>query len=128
MNEPRGWSPRIWGGWGVEPGADGDADSAQIEQWGALLGEGCDYVSLSLPRDMLIAQVAAVITENRHRMDLTQTQLAYRACSNIRTISVLECRKQLPRLDSLARLALALGFEPLLVFLPRIRDSREMGE
>ena len=128
MSEPRGWSPRLWGGWGVEPGVDGDADTVQLEQWVIALGEGCDYVSLSLPRDMLLAQLASVLCRTRRRMGLTQLQLAYRASSNMRTVSLLELEKQLPRIDTLAKLALALGVEPLLVFLPRIRDSREMGE
>ena len=128
MSEPRGWSPRTWGGWGVEPGDDGDADSAQIEQWATLLGEGCDYVSLSLPRDMLIAQLSQIFAQKRAQMGLSQLRLASLAWSNIQTISQLERRVHLPKIPCLSRLALALGYEPLLVFLPRTRDPREIGE
>lgn len=125
MSEPGCLSPRLWGGWGLMPGDHRDIDSRKLEPWLTALLAGRDYVSLSLPRDVVVELLAAFVYENRQRLDLTQMELAHRACSNIRTISVLELEKQLPRMETLARLALAMGFEPLLVFLPRMVDKKE---
>ena len=97
--------------------SDVDAHSAETGQWATALGDRRDYVSLSQPRSVLVEQPSAFVYENRARLLLRQMELAHRVSASIRTASAQGIEKHLPRIDTLAKPAEAMGLKPRQFFL-----------